>query len=228
MKWGAASIVCHVAIAEMLLYEVGLSDMQLSTQYITLTDRLEILWGCLNASKTFLDTRFAPHTSEQPRFICLSASDFLYAFILSLRLSNLKVPGWDLDMVRRHIAVNELVEKQIHEMETRVERRKRGKFYGAVSAPTPGGAGAGSQADGNPDSMVKLTAMLKCLKSTLQSELDRYDAQTLPADNPLPPDANRAFIADLDNTFWQDLLTQPPWSAFDSPSNIDWMAFVNQ
>lgn len=114
----------HIYVAEILLYELGIHQDGWQQQLLAPTDRLELLWACLGATKGFLTNRFARTTSQYPRFTCMSSFDFVYAFLTCLKLITLEAPGWDLQIVRRQLPLDELIDRQVEHMEQVANQRK--------------------------------------------------------------------------------------------------------
>jgi hypothetical protein len=141
----------------------------------------------------------------------------------------LRVPGWDLQLVRKQLAFSDIVERQIHELNFMVQLRRSGKFSaeGAASsryiaATARGCGGGGSSAE---DPFARLSRLLKCLKGLMQRELDRFDDnKDLPEENPLPPNQTRAMVETLDSEFWHELFAEPAWTTFTGPDSADWMS----
>ncbi|KAK6210260.1 trna processing endoribonuclease [Colletotrichum tabaci] len=238
-------LLTHVGIAEVLLYEIGIPESQGPASFISLTERLELLWGCCSAAKTFLDLRFPRNNSRsvQPRFTCLSSSDFLYVFIVSLKLMTLEVPGWDLPLVRKHLDLAGVVDSQVEHLDVIVAHRS-GRFrVGAAAATTTStgtGAGAGTSPAASPtdvlgpnvvDPFLRLTEMLRYFKELLKGELSGFRSQPV-IQEPIQLPANlsdgtQAMIRDLDANFWSSVLGEGDAEAWDfGPMlpTMDWTA----
>lgn len=132
-----AAIKTQLHIAEILLYEVGIHD-DLSAALAT-TERLELLWECLKATRSMLEARFEIPMVDRPRQTCLSSFDYTYAMLTSLKLSTLALPGWDLALVRRELDAGKFLDMQIQEVKWLLEKRSRG----AWRADDDGGGGNG-------------------------------------------------------------------------------------
>ncbi|EEY22572.1 conserved hypothetical protein [Verticillium alfalfae VaMs.102] len=128
-----ATLLSHVAIAEVLLYEIGLPESQKTGALIPHTDRLGLLWNCLTAAKTFMDIRFA-ESNLRPRFICLNASDWLFAVLVALKLRTMELPGWDLGVVDAHLPLEQMVDRQIQDMDQLIAKRAEGSRPGDALA----------------------------------------------------------------------------------------------
>lgn len=116
--------MAHVRIAECLLFEVSLRDVQGGISTLQSAERLEMLEALLSALKGFLALRFQKSMAEWPRFPCISSVDFMYAFITCLKLITLQTPGWDLVSIRQDLALDTLLARQIEDMEVLIRLRK--------------------------------------------------------------------------------------------------------
>ncbi|POS71250.1 hypothetical protein DHEL01_v210357 [Diaporthe helianthi] len=121
-----AAIKTQLHVAEILLYEVGIQD-ELSASLL-MTERLELLWECLKATRSMLEARFEIPMAERPRQTCLSSFDYTYAMLTSLRLSTLVLPGWDLALVRRELDAGKFLDMQIAEVRWILEKRSGGAW----------------------------------------------------------------------------------------------------
>lgn len=161
----------QINIAEMLIYETGLKASLAA--HLALTDRLELLWSCLNSVRSFLEVRFAHSVVERPRFNCMASFDFVYAMIICLKLSTLTAPGWDLRIVRRELEFDKFIDRQVLDLKAVADRR-RGKGRGG------GGSAAAVAVQQQEDPFDRLARRLQSLRDSLRIELDAS----------LPPDAS--------------------------------------
>lgn len=117
---GPASIISHLHVAELLLYESALQEAQAASVHsaslrqdggipngvtgpVPSQELLTMLWACAAVVRAFLTNRFAHKTGDYPRFVCMSSLDFTYAFLTMLKLITLRLPGWDLRKVRAEL-----------------------------------------------------------------------------------------------------------------------------
>ncbi|WYZ40386.1 hypothetical protein EsH8_IV_000727 [Colletotrichum jinshuiense] len=221
-----AGLLTHVSIAEVLLYEIGIPENQGPASFISLTERLQLLWACCGAAKTFLDARFPrQNRSFQPRFTCLSASDFLYVFIVSLRLMTIEVPGWDLSLIHKHLDLAGFVGSQVAHLEVFVARRN------SSFSTAPAGDAAGLADVPGPkvvDPFLRLTEMLAYFRELVKGELSGLRSQPVIQDPIQLPanmsDGTQAMIRDLDATFWGGMLGDESenWAAGSMFPVMDW------
>ncbi|CAK7236811.1 hypothetical protein SBRCBS47491_009764 [Sporothrix bragantina] len=126
------NLIGHLHTAEILLYEAGLQEASSHPlpkgEPMSISDRLELLWACTYAIKDLMRNRFQEHITDQPRFLCLSSFDFMYAFLTALKLMTLQAPGWDGRRVRSELAFDDLIDRQILDLQLLAERRSQNRF----------------------------------------------------------------------------------------------------
>lgn len=157
-----AAIKTQLHIAEILLYEVGIHE-ELSAA-LTMTERLELLWECLKATRSMLEARFEVPMVDRPRQTCLASFDYTYAMLTSLKLSTLALPGWDLGLVRRELDAAKFLDMQIHEVKWLLEKRSRGAWRAD-------GKGARASLRATLDPLETLYKRLMELRVPLRAEL---------------------------------------------------------
>ncbi|KAK8126103.1 uncharacterized protein PG998_001862 [Apiospora kogelbergensis] len=126
------TLMAHMQVAEILLYEVGMQESLCEADGLTCLDRLELLWSLLGVCKANLALRLEERTPNcfAPRFLGISSYDFMYAFITCLKLTNLGgVPGWDPGHVRRDLRLGDLIEQLRGQIMSMIERREKGGFH---------------------------------------------------------------------------------------------------
>ncbi|KAM0334122.1 hypothetical protein ACHAQA_001142 [Verticillium albo-atrum] len=229
-----STLLSHIAIAELLLYEIGLPETQKASSLIPHTDRLGLLWSCLNAAKTFMEIRFET-SNLQPRFISLNASDWLFSVLVAIKLRTIELPGWDLSLVDQHLPLELMVDRQISDMDEIIERRREGRAAGEVLACSS------SQTQGFLDPYERNRQVLSHLKNLAARELNAMtvaagggpvcgirgaaaaagrltpgrgvagaagvDAVALAG----PALATDTMMRELDGSFWVDTFDDPSW-----------------
>lgn len=201
------SLVGHQHVAGILLYEIGLQE----NSGLAVADRLEFLWACVTASKAFFGNQFVERVAEQPRFICMCSFDFIYAFLIVLKLVTLSIPGWDLKIVGEELKFDELVDKQIEDMELLADRRVKG-----FSAQDNSDASGPAQ-----DPFRKLAEKLKMLRDVLCGEMEMMFndnlAKAATTGAMTVTDATQGIMEDLEGSLWQSLMgAAADWESFDS------------
>ncbi|CAK7269074.1 hypothetical protein SEPCBS57363_003417 [Sporothrix epigloea] len=121
------NLVGHLHTAEILLYETAIqetiSQPSLGDESLSASDRLELLWACTHAIKDLMLNRFQDHVTDQPRSLCLASLDYMFAFLTALKLMTLQTPGWDGRRVRTELAFDDLIDRQIFDLQMMAERR---------------------------------------------------------------------------------------------------------
>lgn len=230
MRNNIGTLKTQLFIAEILLYETGLSE-DLSAG-LTPTDRLELLWGCLNATKSMLEARFEKKFDGWPREIHLASFDYTYAMLVCLKLSLLQLPGWDLRLVRKELNFDEYLTKQIVDVQEFTARRSKSDISDIDCALIDGV----SRRSNFQDPFYHLHTRLSQLRVSLLAEL----SASLPLDTERSNDDSRpphnASLADgeagapdpstvpsfgetlsdeaiqgLEDSFWQDWYNSNEW-----------------
>lgn len=198
----------HVNVAQVLLYEIAFSDQHSAAPFISFADRLQLLWSCLRSLKSFFDIRFASRELEHPRFLCLSASDFVYAVITGLKLMMLQLPGWNLAHIRVELDMIEVMDQQIRDLVMIITRRKQGIFPETVPFLAT-----------VEDPLENLLCRLKTLRDMVKLEFEQLDTGSvdLPA-----VDANQDLLNDgLASDFWQGFGGPEVWQIVGDPTILD-------
>ncbi|KAK0646039.1 hypothetical protein B0T16DRAFT_151968 [Cercophora newfieldiana] len=171
------SLIGHIHVAEILLYEIGLQDgpqFPLAHAY-TPSYRTHLLSSCLQATKAFLNNRFSREIGEFPRYICVSSFDFVYAFLTALKLITVRTaPGWDLAQARQEMEFDKFLERQVRDMEFMVERRRnRRRFMFGNWAVGRGeddiDGVVAVEEDGEEDPFLKLAKKIRVLSKMMVS-----------------------------------------------------------
>ena len=116
---------CHIHTAHMLLYEPSISDGALQPSF-SASDRIPLLWQTLQAAKNYIAIRSSNVTIDRPHFICMSGYDFMYAFIVCLKLVLLNVPGWDVQVVKQELNLEPFIDMQVRHFNEFARRRFAG------------------------------------------------------------------------------------------------------
>ncbi|TLD17952.1 uncharacterized protein PgNI_00864 [Pyricularia grisea] len=125
----------HFRVAQILLFEVGLNEKAASE--LVQVSRTELLWCCLTACREFMTLRFAHQDMEEvpvegeppsdckPRMTSLAAADFVYTFMIIVKLLMLQAPGWDLDAARSEIDLEGIIDRQMRQIDAIIVFRRR-------------------------------------------------------------------------------------------------------
>ncbi|KAJ4268646.1 hypothetical protein NW762_002713 [Fusarium torreyae] len=205
----------HVNVAEVLLYEIAISDEHAATSYLPLTDRLQLLWSCLRSLKTFFDIRFDKREMERPRFLCMSASELVYTIIVGIKIMTLQLPGWNLHKIHAELDMVEVMNQQAQDLLIIVERRKYGNILGTATPagiPTP---------QPPPDPFERLVKQLQSVKDMVKAERQRLLTGTGNMDL---VDFSQDFLMDDSGIdFWQAAATRGynVWNIIGDPGVLD-------
>jgi hypothetical protein len=209
------SLVGHLYVAEILLYEVGLQE----NVGLPLTDRLEYLWACVRAARAFFNNKFSQPLTAQPQFICMCSFDFLYAFLTVLKLVTFSMPGWDLQLARKELEFDYLVDKQIEDMQCLADRRLR------VSSAQGGKGLEELSAQQQQDPYRRLAEQLRMLRDALCGQLDADFndnlAKAVETGAMTVTDATQGIVKDLEGSLWQSLMgATTDWDSFGVPGFV--------
>jgi hypothetical protein len=199
----------HVHIAQVLLYEIAISDQHTNESYVPLTDRLQLLWGCVRSLRSFYDTRFAHRELERPRFLCLSASDFAFALITGVKLLTLQVPGWNLQQIQAELNMIEVMDSQIQDLVIIIARRKTGLFPDAAPGEKPP----------PEDPFSRLLRQLTTLRDMVKQEMERQAAGSATMQG--MDFSQDLLIGDFDSDLWQNMGSVEVWNVVGDPAVLD-------
>lgn len=183
----------HIAIAELLLAEVGLSEQHCKFTNIQTVNRIQLLWTGVRALRSFFDHRFATREMDPPNFICLTASDFAYTVITSIRLLTLRLPGWDNAQVSADLSLGKAIDLQIQDLATVLSMRRKGMYA------------HGEQ----EDPLERLQRLLVTVRQVVAVELESRE-QCAGEDQ---PDLMQGLVGDLDEEFWRGLVSDTVWDS---------------
>ncbi|KAF5026062.1 hypothetical protein F66182_1854 [Fusarium sp. NRRL 66182] len=190
----------HVNLAEVLLYEIAISDQHSAISHLSMTDRLHLLWCCLGSLKTFFDIKFDHRELERPRFLCMSASELVYCIIAGIKLVTLQLPGWDLPSVHAQLDLVQVMDQQARDLDIIVGRRKHGNMLGTATPagiPTP---------PPPADPFERLVKQLKSVRDCVKVERQRLFAGSGNMDL---MNFSQDFLMDDSGTdFWQAAATR--------------------
>ncbi|KAF4457558.1 hypothetical protein F53441_608 [Fusarium austroafricanum] len=207
----------HVNVAEVLLYEIAISDQHSAASYLPLTDRLQLLWACVRSLKTFFDIRFDHREMERPRFLCMSASELVYTIIVGIKVVTLQLPGWNLAQIHAELDMVEVMDQQAQDLDIIVGRRKHGNILGTA---TPAGIPTATPAP-PPDPFERLVKQLKSVRDLVRAERQRLLVGSGNADL---VDFSQDFLMDDSGTdFWQAAETRGynVWNIIGDPGVLN-------
>ncbi|WZH44654.1 Zn2-C6 fungal-type domain-containing protein [Fusarium acuminatum] len=205
----------HINVAEVLLYEVAVSDQHFAASYLPLTDRLQLLWACVRSLKAFFDIRFDHRELERPRFLCMSASELVYTIIVGIKVVTLQLPGWNLVNIHGELDMVQVMTQQAQDLDIIVGRRKHGNMLGTatpagIPTPTP-----------PPDPFERLVKQLKSVRDLVRAERQRLLAGSGNSDL---VDFSQDFLMDDSGVdFWQAAATRgySVWNIIGDPGVLN-------
>lgn len=118
-----ATIATGYHAAAISLYEASLYNAQ--CQDLEKSQRIRMLSMCLFGVKDFFASRFASQTPSFPALSLVSWTHYGYALLMALKLSLLKVDGWDLDQARDEIQLPGILEETVSLLESITKQRKQ-------------------------------------------------------------------------------------------------------
>jgi hypothetical protein len=181
---------------------------------MSLTDRLELLWSCLNSLKSFLDYRFTD--SQEPdlaRFTPVSALDITYALITCLKLVTLDLPGWDLQVVRQRLSLADTIGKQVHCLGEISQIRSRGRFSSDPSFRST------FKPPTEEDPFARLRRLLVQLKTLFECIPENSASNTVSdSDSGVVSIGSPAESSIFDSALWHDMMNESHWDMYASPS----------
>ncbi|KAM0347101.1 hypothetical protein ACHAPU_005040 [Fusarium lateritium] len=205
----------HVNVAEVLLYEIAISDQHFAVSCLPLTDRLQLLWACVRSLRTFFDIRFDHRELERPRFLCMSASELVYTIIVGIKVVTLQLPGWNLVNIHGELDMVQVMSQQAQDLDIIVGRRKHGNVLGTA---TPAGI---STPPPPPDPFERLVKQLKSVRDLVRAERQRLLAGSGNTDL---VDFSQDFLMDDSGIdFWQAAATRGfnVWNIIGDPGVLN-------
>ncbi|KAL7789935.1 hypothetical protein V8C37DRAFT_411076 [Trichoderma ceciliae] len=127
------TLQCHMAISEILLADISISDPHCSSLTLPLDDRIHLLWSCLRSLRRFYNVHGAikcceVSDNEQRYFLGLNASDLAYAIITGIKLLLVRLPGWDPQCIVSELGIREMLDEEIRDVGGVVARRESDRW----------------------------------------------------------------------------------------------------
>lgn len=230
MGTNTGTLKTQLFVAEILLYEAGLSE-ELSAG-LTPTGRLELLWECLNATKSMIEARFEKKFEGWPLSTNLASFDFTYAMLVCLKLSLLQLPGWDLSLVRKQLNFGDYLMMQIVELEEFTARRSKTELLNTGHVSVEGASRRSNFQDPFYRLHTRLSKLRVCILAELSATLS-LDLQQPNGDGETSRDVNLAdgevagpdpststnfgdtlpdeVLQGIEDPFWQDWYKSNEW-----------------
>ncbi len=184
----------HIAIAEILLMDISISEQHCGTHVMPLTERLELLWSCVRALRSFFDVREKCRSIETPRFLFLTASEIAYTIITSIKLLMLRLPGWNIKQIGAQLGLSHMLEFLISDLSIVVARRKEGRMT------TEKAVGIAE------DPFERLLRLLKNAQELTSLQIQHGEMEG---------DTSQYLSGDLDESLWFDIVNETAWNMND-------------
>ncbi|RFU79981.1 trna processing endoribonuclease trz1 [Trichoderma arundinaceum] len=127
------TLQCHLAISEILLADISISDPHCSAVALSLNDRIHLLWSCLRGLRRFYTVHgtikcCSISDTERRHFLGLNASDLAYSIITGIKLLLVRLPGWDPQYIVSELGVREMLDEEVRDVGEIVARRENGRW----------------------------------------------------------------------------------------------------
>lgn len=207
-----------MAISEILLADMSISDSHCSSVGLSLEDRIQLLWSCLRALRRFYTTHAAVKCcdisdKEQRNFLGLNASDLAYAIITGIKMLIIRLPGWDPRYIVSELGIRELLDREIEVLGAVVARRESDRWM-------------------EEDPLDRMYKLLKYGRDLVDMQLQKLGMEMDSDSASLSPPSvvNRREdgsgwmmmgMEDLDDDLWQSFMNDTAWSLNGEPMVMD-------
>ena len=197
----------HISIAEVMLTEWAMSDRYCNASNMALTDRLRVLWSCVRSLKNVFFMRMGIWDDfDDPKFLCLHASDLSYALLIGVRLVTLRLPGWNLEHIERELSFGQVMDSLVAHLSGLVERRRNGVVSSALKE------GGALPAEDHITGLTKLCAGLR-----LRVRAEMAGAMAAFKEEPgleaaQATGAMQGLMGDMGTQYWGDVMIDAFWN----------------
>lgn len=216
------TIQCHMAISEILLADMSISDSHCSSVGLPLEDRIQLLWSCLRALRRFYTAHAAVKCcdlsdKEQRNFLGLNASDLAYAIITGIKMLIIRLPGWDPRYIVSELGIREMLDREVEVVGAVVARRESDRWM-------------------EEDPLDRMYKLLKYGRDLVDLQLQKLgmemDVRSSSDSASLSPPSvvNKREdgpgwmmmgMEDLDDDLWQSFMNDTAWSLNGEPMVMD-------
>ncbi|KAL6833379.1 hypothetical protein J3E69DRAFT_323916 [Trichoderma sp. SZMC 28015] len=216
------TIQCHMAISEILLADMSISDSHCSSVGLPLEDRIQLLWSCLRALRRFYTAHAAVKCcdlsdKEQRNFLGLNASDLAYAIITGIKMLIIRLPGWDPRYIVSELGIREMLDREVEVVGAVVARRESDRWL-------------------EEDPLDRMYKLLKYGRDLVDLQLQKLgmemDVRSSSDSASLSPPSvvNKREdgpgwmmmgMEDLDDDLWQSFMNDTAWSLNGEPMVMD-------
>ncbi|EHK16685.1 uncharacterized protein TRIVIDRAFT_41147 [Trichoderma virens Gv29-8] len=217
----AGTLQCHLAISEILLSDISISDPHCSSVALPHADRIQLLWSCLRSLRRFYTVHAAVKCcdisdKEQRSFLGLNASDLAYTIITGIKLLLVRLPGWDPRYIVSELWIREMLDKEIEDVGAVVARRESDRWM-------------------EEDPLGRMHKLLKYGRDLIEFQLQKLKLEmdvSSSSDSTLstPSMVNKGEggqgwvmmgIEDLDDDLWQSFMNDTAWGLNGEPMVMD-------
>ncbi|OPB39354.1 hypothetical protein A0O28_0050600 [Trichoderma guizhouense] len=212
------TIQCHMAISEILLADMSISDSHCSSVGLPLEDRIQLLWSCLRALRRFYTAHAAVKCcdlsdKEQRNFLGLNASDLAYAIITGIKMLIIRLPGWDPRYIVSELGIREMLDREVEVVGAVVARRESDRWM-------------------EEDPLDRMYKLLKYGRDLVDLQLQKLGMEMDSDSASLSPPSvvNKREdgpgwmmmgMEDLDDDLWQSFMNDTAWSLNGEPMVTD-------
>ncbi|PNP42422.1 hypothetical protein TGAMA5MH_05163 [Trichoderma gamsii] len=224
LTYSTGTLQCHLAISEVLLADMAISDAHCASISLPHSDRIHLLWSCLHALRRFYAVASIKSCDivdqVERNFLGIHASDLAYAIITGIKLLLVRIPDWDPRYIISELGIREMLDKEIEHVGEVVARRKSDRWP-------------------EEDPMDRMHKLLMYGRDLVNMQIQQVAAEMegrddssrhalLPASAPATTNKGdtgqgwvMAGMEDLDDDLWQNFMNDTAWNLNGEPMVMD-------
>lgn len=224
LTYPTGTLQCHMAISEVLLADMAISDAHCSAISLPHSDRIHLLWSCLHALRRFYAVASVKSCDiidqVERNFLGINASDLAYAIITGIKLLLVRIPDWDPRYIISELGIREMLDKEIKHVGEVVARRKSDRWP-------------------EEDPMDRMHKLLMYGRDLVNMQIQQVAAEMegsedngrhalLPSSTPATANKGEtgqgwmmAGMEDLDDDLWQNFMNDTAWNLNGEPMVMD-------
>ncbi|PNP57866.1 hypothetical protein THARTR1_02024 [Trichoderma harzianum] len=210
-----------MAISEILLADISISDPHCSSVGLSLDDRIQLLWSCLRALRRFYTAHAAVKCcdisdKDRRNFLGLNASDLAYSIITGIKMLIIRLPGWDARYIVSELGIREILDQEIEVVGAVVARRESDRWM-------------------EEDPLDRMHKLLKYARELVDLQVQKLgmemDVRSGDSASLSPPSVvNKREdgpgwmmmgMEDLDDDLWQGFMNDTAWTLNGEPMVMD-------
>ncbi|TFB06095.1 hypothetical protein CCMA1212_002037 [Trichoderma ghanense] len=215
------TLQCHMAISQILLADISISDPHCSALAVSHQDRIQLLWSCLRSLRRYYTVHgtikcLQVNDTEQRHFLGLTALDLAYAIVTGIKMLLVRVPGWDPQSIVSELGVREMVDDEIEAVAAVVARRKSARWE-------------------EEDPLGRMHKLLQYGRDLIDLQLQKLrmeegvgggaDAASVATPAVASKEGGQGWMMmgmeDLDDDLWQSFMNETAWSLSGEPMMMD-------